>query len=601
MSQTPVKPVWSNLSRMKKFGTGKHRFTAYAYPVGVRDLSEVKQPAFDITEEFMRSQDYRGVPITLQHGDWDRAKGDFRVRPMQLGKVIDFRFDERGKLLVDFELEGTTFNQIQARLIRDGRLGDVSVAFITDPPDANGRMVQRVHHIALCEEGNQPGTHIIGGRVANVENGLFLAHADLVKESPIAMHSIDNITGGALSGGGSSAGTVSGVDKTDSGAVYAPVSCSQPALASAVPTIAAFSREFAAFQTSGTAKPHVVTSNKNISASGYIPNGSITRSSISHPFTPRAMDSSSSPAAGTGLPSTDLTGATTAAHDHGSALADPATATPESLAVLPSEADIVSQLEETTHKALQYGQENQQLKQELAALREERERLLAQRQSDVTQSIVDGLNEVYSQIPDEVLVALGDSRDTPKTLAAEIPKMPPHVAACYANSLRVMAANSRARAQEAEEARAAALSVQGEKSAVEMERARLQAAADHAARVQRMQNILRLRQQVNAFEQPTAQPAAAPAVPIPQYHAPASAAANTQTYNVPMIAANSFSSNYQRGALPMESTPSIKRTANDPSFLDSLTVPSPIGQGLSSSVAKKQLIGYAVTAELPSA
>lgn len=564
-----TKPVFDNLSLKKRLGNTPHRFICYAYPQGVTNVNEVQDVSRDITESFLRSVKYAGIPITADHGDWDWSANDYKRAPRKLGEVVDAWFDEQGRLMLEFELPPTFSNQIESRLIRDGLRGDVSLAFITEQLDPSGPHTQRLDHIAITEKGNQPQTHIVAGTVPHADNPVFLANPDLLKQSNIAMLRVNRLVGGIVD---RMSGDVGGEAPTPSAVIdAAPAAAPTPTPTRA---IVANSQEFAR-------QNAAATSNKITNDRGYIPppSGQSTSATIPLRFYRPPLNTTMSSEAATIPVGAPADGAAQAAAAPIPVAAAQPTQQPQETAApmdeIPSDADVFEMLKNSTESLAQQQREMAELRAQLEAERR-------QRQADETRAVLEAFREAYREIPDEILNEYQDTRDTPQVLGDHLSALPADVGMRFSKAIRVMAANSHAKARELEEARQAAVMANQGKSAAEMEQQRLRDEAALARKKETWRAILNLKTQnatshVNAT-QPSQQQSYTPAVP------------NYNTVTPPSVAIFANSADSQRfsgGSLPMPpsstASPAVKR-----SFLETMETPCEPGTAWNSASAKRQ-------------
>ena len=108
------------------------------------------------------------VPVTTDHGAWEvvhRTNGNServcKRAPSIVGHVSGAFIDERGRLVLDCELETSFHGMSQAQQISNGDKRDVSLGLLTDTDPVTGHTSFTLDHVALVPEGRAKGTHIL--------------------------------------------------------------------------------------------------------------------------------------------------------------------------------------------------------------------------------------------------------------------------------------------------------------------------------------------------------------------------------------------------------------------------------------------------------
>jgi hypothetical protein len=498
------RPPTGNLDRRKVLSNENHRFLCRAFPRGVDNPADIKNRISQVPHEALCNMNFIGLAMTSDHGEFDyTGKKDFTRHPRKIGEVVEQFYNEDGDLVLVFELPSTTNNQFLVNEIRSGALNDVSVCFGVN--DNNGSSVHIPHHVALTNQGAQKETHILGGKIQNSDQPYFVAHPHVTARSLLTLQKLDKILDGTLSNRRPTEDTpLANTESTSSSASqatfaspkdaapYADPSQSNPATSfdnspltlhqptpsnsttaipsssttpsPAAPIISAF-----AYRDQSLLRGALrVTSNKNISTTGYIPspikkvssaaNHKVRRSII--PFSSPIMEPSGAPSA----ISTPAFGSTGTAMDQSAA---PATATPtfsttpadpangSGMAVDPNDPAAFNEMpsEDDAFDGWKKSEERRIAAETRAAEIEERyNQLLAQRRQDDTATATRSLSEIFSKIPDEVFQERGVDRAVGERIANAVATFDPSLAQDFASGYSLISAHSAVQQRELEEA-----------------------------------------------------------------------------------------------------------------------------------------------------
>jgi hypothetical protein len=146
----------------------RFRFRAYGFPKIPIDASKEKDGQMPTQSDINQLvEDCIGVPITSDHGKWEiviyktgRRERFCKRAPNAIGKVVSAFIDEKGRLVLDCELEPSLYGMSQAQMISSGAKRDVSLGLLTNVCPKTGKTNFTLDHVALVPQGRAKGTHI---------------------------------------------------------------------------------------------------------------------------------------------------------------------------------------------------------------------------------------------------------------------------------------------------------------------------------------------------------------------------------------------------------------------------------------------------------
>lgn len=147
----------------------RFRFRAYGFPKAPMNVPREQRGQMPTQEDINQLVDQCvGVPVTTDHGAWEvvhRANGNrervCKRAPSIVGQVTNAFIDERGRLVLDCELETSFHGMSQAQQISSGDKRDVSLGLLTDVDHTTGQTKFTLDHVALVPQGRAKGTHIL--------------------------------------------------------------------------------------------------------------------------------------------------------------------------------------------------------------------------------------------------------------------------------------------------------------------------------------------------------------------------------------------------------------------------------------------------------